>query len=364
MGFLKVSSGQTASKSQVGKSALGGHLLGRPVGQPLGWQSLLALGFVGFVLWAVPVATEPPLSLAEAEEPSRLKTWCQELGHATRALKWRLDPCVSHEGSHSGAGVGVVWEEGGQSVLGRPLMVAKFGSDTAPNTTLVLATVHGDEITPLFVGLKLVDWLASQPADYFANVQVVVAPLVNPDGFFRQPRKTRTNAHGVDLNRNFATQDWPSLAVRSWEKRFHRDPRRNPGVKPRSEPETCFQEALIRKVRPQKILSIHSPLNFLDYDGPGALTLSNFPQEYTRACERLRQELKASSGGFYPGSLGNFAGKELGIPTLTLELPSAEAKKAESYWERFRTGIHNMIHFEVPNYASRLLLDTASESSI
>jgi len=108
-------------------------------------------------------------------------------------------------------------------------------------------------------------------------------------------------------------------------------------------------------VKPQKILSIHSPLNFLDYDGPSSLALSRFPRDYTQECDRLRKSLKAVSGGFYPGSLGNYAGRELGIPTLTLELPSADAKKAENYWNQFSRGIRAMIQFTVPSYASRQL---------
>jgi protein MpaA len=116
-----------------------------------------------------------------------------------------------------------------------------------------------------------------------------------------------------------------------------------------------FQEDLIRKFKPQKILSVHSPLNFLDYDGPSILTLSKFPLDYTRECDRLRRQLKANSGGFFPGSLGNYAGYELGIPTLTLELPSTDPNKAEAYWKRFSQGIRTMIHFSMPNYAAGAL---------
>jgi protein MpaA len=226
---------------------------------------------------------------------------------------------------------------------------AEFGEVTSKNTTLILAMVHGDEITPLYSGLALVNWLAEQKASLFQTAHVVVAPLLNPDGFYRAPR-TRMNARGVDVNRNFATRDWNDKALRAWKTKFGSDPRRFPGSESRSEPETVFQEELIRRIKPQKILSIHAPLNFMDYDGPDALSLERFPREYVQRCLKLRRELKAVSGGFFPGSLGNFAGQEMGIPTLTLELPTANSALAYRYWLKFQEGIRTMIEFSVPSY--------------
>ena len=85
----------------------------------------------------------------------------------------------------------------------------------------------------------------------------------------------------------------------------------------------------------------------MDYDGPSSLTLDRFPQEYVRECTKLRSKLRARSTGFFPGSLGNYAGVELGIPTITLELPSANPRHAAGFWRRFRPGIHSMVKFKV-----------------
>jgi protein MpaA len=210
--------------------------------------------------------------------------------------------------------------------------------------------VHGDEITPLYLGLSLVNWVAENK-DTLGGTHVVIAPLVNPDGFFSSPR-TRMNARGVDINRNFATHDWGERALQAWKTKFGSDPRRFPGSSSRSEPETVFQDELIRKMKPQKILSIHAPLNFMDYDGPTGLSLKRFPAEYVKRCLELRQNLRAKSGGFFPGSLGNFTGQEMGIPTLTLELPTADSGRAYRYWLMFRKGIRQMIEFTVPVNAS------------
>ena len=226
-----------------------------------------------------------------------------------------------------------------------------FGEENATNTTLILSMVHGDEVTPLYVGVRVFQWIRNNISKY-PGTRVVVAPLVNPDGFFSS-RQTRTNANGVDLNRNFYTEDWHRDALRMWKHKYGSDHRRFPGNEPESEPETLFQKMLIEKYRPQKILSIHAPLNFIDYDGPSVLQLSKFPEQYVKKCLELRGLMKARSGVFYPGSLGNYTGEERGIPTLTLELPTSDARKARKYWKLFRNGIKTAITFEVRNYLSQ-----------
>jgi protein MpaA len=276
-------------------------------------------------------------TLRDEYDPQAIAHWCSELHSSIQKLKWNIDPC----------GKGIQWKVGGRSVQGRPLMYAEFGDMTAAtNTTLILSAVHGDEVTPVYVGVQLVNWLREHQSHLGKKARVVVAPLVNPDGFYRLPR-TRTNARGVDVNRNFGTRDWRSRA-------HLKNTRRYPGPIPRSEPETIFQEELIRRLKPQKILAVHSPLNFMDYDGPTALSLARFPQEYVRVCLKLRSELRAINGGYFPGSLGNYAGRELGIPTLTLELPSADPTKAQRYWDYFSKGIRTMIEFSVPNVSTSM----------
>jgi protein MpaA len=295
-----------------------------------------ATGYWKSVAVASPMPTPSPLA-----SPWSMETWCEELEKEMVKLGWKqLDPCQ-----------GVQWEVGGRSVLGRPLPVADFGDPKSTNTTLVFSMVHGDENTPLYSVVQLVRYLVeNQERLKKEGSRVVVAPMVNPDGFFRRTR-TRTNAHKVDLNRNLPTRDWHTHARKLWRSKFGSNARRNPGLQPASEPETRFQQELIEKVRPTKILSIHAPLNFMDYDGPTTLALARFPKHYVEECLKLRKSLKAVSGGFFPGSLGNYGGQELGIPTLTLELPSANAHKAEQYWRQFRQGIQTMIEFKVPEIA-------------
>lgn len=174
----------------------------------------------------------------------------------------------------------------------------------------------------------------------------MVAPLVNPDGHLRAKR-TRVNANGVDVNRNFPTADWGERAMVLWKNKYRSDRRRFPGPSAGSEPETKFQQEMIKRFQPQKVLSIHSPLSFIDYDGPSSLALSRFPREYVRECVELKRQMKAISSGFFPGSLGNYLGQGQGIPTITLELPTADPRAAKRYWETFKKGIGTMIEYRV-----------------
>jgi protein MpaA len=307
--------------------------------QSAGLAGLLFSFFGAASVWGSPASTEVT------------ERWCSDLKAEIKRLKWDLEPCVK----------GVEWKVGGTSIEGRPLMYAEFGNAEASNVTLIFTMVHGDEITPAYIGLELIHWLKDHETE-LKDSRVVIAPLVNPDGFYRTP-KTRMNSHGVDVNRNFATKDWEKGAKR-WKTAFRSDPRRFPGSAPRSEPETIFQEEMIRMTRPQKIMSIHSPLNHMDYDGPSALSLQRFPKEYVHECIRLQRQLKAKSTGYFPGSLGNYAGRELGIPTITLELPTADATKAEAYWKKFSQGIRTMIQFSMPRVALELLQTTPPPAKI
>ncbi len=302
----------------------------------VGFSFLLTVLSLASVAWGAP-------AIEDTHQPEKMKVWCEQLRQEIAQFKWAVDPCPA----------GVIFKVTGHSVQGRSLVYADFGDPAAKNTTLILSAVHGDEITPVYVGLQTIQWLKDHAAE-LRGTRVIIAPLVNPDGFFARPRK-RVNARGVDVNRNFSTRDWHSHARVAWQKKFKSDPRRNPGLAARSEPETLFQEDLIHQFKPQKVMSIHAPLNFMDYDGPTALSLAKFPSEYVRVCLKLRSRLRAITSGYFPGSLGNFAGHERGIPTLTLELPSADPLKADRYWKLFSKGIHTMIEFQVPNTASRAL---------
>ena len=159
-----------------------------------------------------------------------------------------------------------------------------------------------------------------QSADLRRGRRVLIVPIANPDGYANH---TRGNANGVDLNRNFAAGNWANRRVN--------------GPARRSEPESRAIERLIVAERPARIVSIHQPLECVDYDGPGA-PLARIMSE---ACGLPVRKL-----GARPGSLGSWAGLERGVPVITLELPgSAGRLDREALWRRYGAALIEAIAY-------------------
>lgn len=287
-----------------------------------------------------------------------LTNFCKKLDVQFKKYGWDKSECEKYE-----------WIHVRNSVVGDPLTWTVFGdtSDEEKPTfkqkdvSIIMCGVHGDEITPIKFCFDIMSYLKTAYADPeivkkdFSNKIVILVPLVNPDAFFKA-RPSRVNAHGVDVNRNFPTKDWARDARRLWISNFRKDKRRNPGLVANSEPEVVFQMNLIKRYGPDKIISVHSPLSMLDYDGPNTI-VEGFV-DGARAHELLIQMSKDASDykienyPFFPGSLGNWAGRERDIPTYTLELPTSDPGKSDQYWKLFKSAIHNAIAHDLKEKSS------------
>jgi protein MpaA len=87
----------------------------------------------------------------------------------------------------------------GMSHLGRPIVAVQI-QDSPHRPVIAIGSIHGDES----MGLEVVERLRNSP-DIPEGLNLWVIPTVNPDGL---AASVRGNARGVDLNRNFATDDW------------------------------------------------------------------------------------------------------------------------------------------------------------
>lgn len=258
-----------------------------------------------------------------------VKMVCDKLEDKFKVYKWGEAHCEYFE-----------WINVRKTKAGTPLIWTTFGEEKSPaaaNTTLVLCGVHGDEITPIKFCWDLMRELKSNHT--FQNKMVVVAPLVSPDSFFK-PRPTRTNAAGVDVNRNFPTKDFKSDAYKRWINTYRRDKRKYPGPYANSEQETLFQMNLILRYKPNKIITVHAPLTLLDYDGP------SLRAETGKTAKQVLEQMSEKSAGYkvsnypiFPGSLGNWAGKEKHIPTYTLELPNSNPLESDKFWLLFKDAV-------------------------
>jgi murein peptide amidase A len=196
-------------------------------------------------------------------------------------------------------------DSGARSVKGQPIYTQDLPRAGAKIRVLVVGGIHGDELSSASLALHWLQLAKDIPAD--AHWRFI--PLLNPDGLLSSPAR-RTNANGVDLNRNFPTPHWEREAAIYWEKKVNRDPRRWPGSKPLSEPESKYLHAEMERFKPHLIVSIHAPYGVLDFDGP-----TTPPAKLGR--------LYLDQVGIFPGSLGNYGGIHKGMPVVTIELPSA-----------------------------------------
>ncbi len=99
----------------------------------------------------------------------------------------------------------ISWEYHRTTRNKHPLMFVHFGN-SSKNCVLFFGGVHGDELPTAYLMFKLAHYVKEHPA-LFKDQCIVIAPLLNPDGFL-SAQPTRTNASGIDINRNFPTRDW------------------------------------------------------------------------------------------------------------------------------------------------------------
>ncbi len=264
------------------------------------WRAgLLACGF-GWATWLAPAAqAAPSMSNASSTVPQALRQWTNAQGFCdwvSRRLP-NLPHAVCTEADLA--------QTPGRSVQGRPLLRRDVVSPQARLKVLVLGGMHGDELSSTSLVLH---WIATA-REIPSNVHWRFVPLINPDGMLLdKPR--RTNANGVDLNRNFPTPNWDKEASFYWNQRTRKDPRRYPGPKPLSEPESRWVHSEMDQWKPDLIVSVHAPYGVLDFDGP------------TVPPQRLGR-LYLDQVGIFPGSLGNYGGVHRKVPVVTIELPSA-----------------------------------------
>jgi protein MpaA len=208
----------------------------------------------------------------------------------------------------------------GYSTLGRPITGYWLGDVMAEGRlpegaieALYFGAIHGDEGLSSRLLEAFIRDIQQQSSGDWINQRVVIIPVMNPDGL---AANTRVNANGVDLNRNYPTQNWtPALARHNDEQ-----PEHCPGPTPASEVETRLLMDLIAVYPPKVIVSVHTPYRVINIDGPNGTT------------EALAQSMASINGypvtrdiGYpTPGSFGNYYGVERGIPVLTLELHEDE----------------------------------------
>ncbi|MBX7231599.1 MAG: DUF2817 domain-containing protein [Bdellovibrionales bacterium] len=258
------------------------------------WFFLFFISFMSFV--SAFAEKNPPLDKANNHSKSDLQALCQrDLGQISSGMieseiQSLCEKVQSLDGCSSEKGTPIYHFErqgtGGQKIL-------------------AMSLIHGDEGPS---GEVTRVWAQRLEKINPRNSWRVIL-VANPDGF---KIKKRTNSRGVDLNRNFPTKEWENSALLDWKTKAKSDPRRYPGAHSASEKETQCLLRHFEEFKPNFIISIHTPIGVLDFDGPRVKAPKSSP-------------LPWSPLGNYPGSLGRYMWKDKNIPVLTIELKGNSA---------------------------------------
>jgi len=216
-----------------------------------------------------------------------------------------LGGCGTPPGTHARTGPATAltgapalpaWEPVGVSVGGRRIEAMSLGG-SGPRV-LVIAGIHGDEPE----GGRAIESVARFLLEAEPGASVRIVRDANPDG---SAARTRANARGVDLNRN-----WPAS-------NFAPAPERGPA--PLSEPETRALHREIERFRPELVVVCHSSTRgpFVNFDGPAAEQATAFAA--AAAARDPRWRVVPQMGYATPGSLGTYMGVDRGVPILTVE---------------------------------------------
>lgn len=196
----------------------------------------------------------------------------------------------------------------GQSIGGLPIECNVYGD--GPDVYWLIATIHGNESAGTPLAAKFVEWLEANPKEVEGR-RIVVMPVANPDGF---ADNVRFNRNGVDLNRNFPAGNWGEADVKPH------------GETPLSEPESRVLMRVLCQYFPNRVVSIHQPLDCVDWDGPA----DKMAEAMAAKCKLPLKKL-----GSRPGSLGSFVGTTLGRPIITLELPKDAGMDPDTLWKEY-----------------------------
>jgi protein MpaA len=165
----------------------------------------------------------------------------------------------------------------GHSVQGRPIVSLRSGSADAAIKVLVIGAIHGNETA----GMRITRRLLTQEAP--RSTELLIVPTLNPDGV---AARTRGNAHGVDLNRNFPF-DWRPLEGGEYS-----------GSGPLSEPESRAAHRLILREQPDVTIWFHQPFGLIDQPHGNPFVAHRFAQLIGLPLVKLP--------GRYPGSISRW----------------------------------------------------------
>jgi murein peptide amidase A len=216
---------------------------------------------------------------------------------------------------------------------GRPISRFHSVNAHASHPLIFIGGVHGDEPEGVALAEATLSWLKTESKSGAVKVPWVLIPCLNPDGY---ATRARTNAAGVDLNRNYPARSWSPVA---------KEPRYSPGPSPGSEPEVQALVALIKSTNPRLIIHCHS------WNPCIVLTGEPARADAERLVRASGYPLQDSIGYETPGSLSQFAWHDLGIPVICIE--EKDPTPLDQVWPHFAAGVQAIFGDSSPRRPDR-----------
>ena len=218
----------------------------------------------------------------------------------------------------------------GSSVKGHSLYDFTIGSKEADSSVLVVGTMHARECICAAVLMQEIEYYLSnyncmiggmKPADVLENTQIHYVVMANPDGVEISQKsyaRWKSNARGVDLNRNFPTKKFVSGGTKGAEGYS--------GKKALSEPESQAVAALTVKLKTkqklQGVINYHA-MGRIIYGSCSSKKIAKDTKTMYQIAKRETNYIAApessktkSPGGQYR----EYVMYLLGIPSITIEV--------------------------------------------
>ncbi|MEX2080531.1 MAG: M14 family zinc carboxypeptidase, partial [Dehalococcoidia bacterium] len=146
----------------------------------------------------------------------------------------------------------------GYTVRDRAIVATSIGA--GPAEVILIGGLHaGSESNTVALADQLLAYFSARPHELPAEVTLTIVPAVNLDGLVAG---TRANANGVDLNRNWPTDDWAPFAL-------HGEEIVSGGAGPGSEPEVASLHNFLLQRDPALVVSFHSVALVVQSNGVG-----------------------------------------------------------------------------------------------
>jgi len=208
----------------------------------------------------------------------------------------------------------------GYSVKERPIEGYEIGN--GPNTILLLASIHGDEMGTTDLLNRFVDEIKINPNIISKTKRLIIIPITNPDGYY--DRTDKLNANGVNLNLNFATSDWQEYGPEGTYA----------GPKPFSEIESRVIKQVVEQYKPNIMISYHAFGNLVSPEvGDASVALAKW---YT---EKTGYEYFDADYWDYPGTATKWFTETTGKLAITVEL----TKNLQSDWEINKSALLELV---------------------